>query len=166
MPKSIPALSLLAVVSFLAQPCFAARWQAVGRPSDGSLALAYIYLDSIHRDGDFRVATFLTVYLHAITNKHGYKYDRIAQQTAFDCENHGFALVSTIGYRAGKEAGKSSGNGTDWKANLVALPKDVYSTRAFDITCNAPLAPTPEPPPSAADDPATADLPATPTPEY
>jgi len=68
MPKSIPALSLLAVVSFLAQPCFAARWQAVGRPSDGSLALAYIYLDSIHRDGDFRVATFLTVYLHAITN--------------------------------------------------------------------------------------------------
>jgi hypothetical protein len=165
MNQAVPALSLL-VASFLAQPCFAARWQAVGRPSDGSLALAYIDLDSIHRDGDFRVATFLTVYLNTVTNKQGYKFDRIAQETAFDCENHGFALVSTIGYRAGKQAGKSSGNGTDWKANVMALPKDVYSTRAFDITCNAPLAPSPEPPPSAADDPATVDLPATPTPEY
>jgi hypothetical protein len=162
----VPGLCLLAVVSLLAQPCFATHWQAVGRPSDGSLALAYIDLDSIRRDGDFRVATFLTIYLHTVTNSHGAKLDRIAQETAFDCENHGFALVSTIGYRAGKAAGHSSGNGTDWKANMLALPKDVYSTRAFDITCNAPLAPTPEPPRTAAEDPATVELPATPTPEY
>jgi hypothetical protein len=157
---------LLAVVSLLAQPCFATHWQKVGRPSDGSLALAYIDLDSVHRDGDFRVATFLTIYLHTVTNKHGAKLDRIAQETAFDCENHGFALISTVGYRAGKEAGHSSASGTDWKANMMALPKDVYSTRAFDITCNAPVAPTPEPPRTAAEDPATVELPATPTPEY
>ena len=162
----VPGLCLLAVVSFLAQPCFAAHWQKIGRPSDGSLALAYIDLDSVHRDGDFRVATFLTIYLHTVTNKKGAKLDRIAQETAFDCENHGVALISTIGYRAGKEAGHSSDNSTDWKANMKALPKDVYSTRVFDITCNAPLAPTPEPPRTAAEDPATVELPATPTPEY
>ena len=162
----VPALSLLAVVSFLAQPCFAAHWQAIGRPSDGSLALAYIDLDSVHRDGDFRVATFLTIYLHTVTNKRGAKLDRIAQETAFDCENHGVALVSTIGYRAGKEAGRSSASGTDWRANVMAMSKDTFSTRAFDITCNAPLAPMPEPPPSAAEAPATVELPATPTPEY
>jgi hypothetical protein len=160
------ALILIGIVSVLAQPCFAAHWQVVGRPSDGSLALAYIDLDSIHRDGDFRIATFLTVYLNTVTNRHGYKLDRIAQETAFDCANHGFALVSTVGYLHGKEAGRSSGKSDDWKDNVAELPKDMYSTRAFDITCNAPLAPTPEPAPAAADDPATVNLPAAPTPDY
>jgi hypothetical protein len=156
------ALGSLVFVSFLAQPCFAARWQVVGRPSDGSLALAYIDMDSIRQEGDFRVATFLTVYAHALTNSHGYKIDRIGQQTAFDCNNHGVALVYTIGYFEGKEIGRSSGTGGDWKDNMSALPKDVYSTRAFDITCNAPLAPMPEPAPAASDEPATVNLPAEP----
>jgi len=149
---------------FLAQPCFAAHWQVIGRPSDGSLALAYIDMASIHRDGDYRVATFLTVYLHPITNAHGYKLDRIAQESAFDCNNHTFALVSTIGYFQGKEAGRSSGKSGDWRGNVRDLPKDVYSTRAFDVICNAPLAPSPEPAPSNEDAPATVRLPAVPTP--
>lgn len=157
-------LGLLVFVSFLAQPCFAAHWQVIGRPSDNSLALAYIDLDSVHREGDYRVATFLTVYLHPITNSHGYKLDRIGQDTAFDCSNHTFALVSTIGYFEGKAAGRNSGKSGDWKDNVRELPKDMFSVRAFDVTCNAPLAPTPEPAPAADDEPATVRLPAVPTP--
>jgi hypothetical protein len=156
------AASLLGLAALLAEPCYAAHWQVIGRPSDQALALAYIDMDSIHRDGDYRVATYLTVYVNPITNAHGYKLDRIAQDTAFDCNKHTFALVATFGYFEGKPAGRSSGKPDEWKDNVRDLPKDPFSQRAFDVICNAPLAPMPEPTPSAEDAAATVRLPSSP----
>jgi hypothetical protein len=156
------ALVLLGLAALMAEPCYAAHWQVIGRPSDQSLALAYIDMDSIHVDGGYRVATFLTVYVNPITNAHGYKLDRIAQDTAFDCDKHTFALVSTFGYFEGKPAGRSSGKPDEWKDNVRDLPKDLFSQRAFDVICNAPLAPMPEPTPPAEDAAATVRLPSLP----
>jgi hypothetical protein len=162
--RVLAAPVLVGLMTSVAQPCFAAHWQVIGRPTDNSLALAYVDMDSIHRAGEYRVATFLTVYLYPITNAHEYKLDRIAQETAFDCDKHTFALVSTIGYFQGKPTGRNSGNGEDWKDNARDLPQDTFSTRAFDVTCNAPLAPYPEPAPTVSDAPGTVRLPAAPTP--
>ena len=158
----IRAVAFVGLVALMAEPCYAAHWQVIGRPSDRSLALAYIDMDSIHRDGAYRVATFLTVYVNPITNAHDYKLDRIAQDTAFDCDKHTFALVSTFGYFEGKPAGRSSGKPDEWKDNVRDLPKDPFSQRAFDVICNAPLAPMPEPTPSVEDAAATVRLPSSP----
>jgi hypothetical protein len=147
----------LAVTALLAEPCFATHWQVVGRPNPATLGLAYVDLDSIHEDGRYRVATFLTVYSNATSNAHGIKLDRIAQQTAFDCEKHTFSLVSTVGYYDGKETGLSSAT-EDWKAGFKGIYDDVFSQRAFDVTCNAPVVEKP-PPAAAADAPANVRLP-------
>jgi hypothetical protein len=155
---------VLSITALAAQPCHAAHWQAVGRPNDGSLGVAYVDLDSIHKDGIYRVAMFLTVYESPPPNAHEIKLDRIAQQTAFDCDKHTFSLISTVGYFQGKQSG-SSHIGDDWKARFKGVYQDVFSQRAFDITCNAPLAPTPEPAASPADSPATVRLPTRVAPE-
>ncbi len=138
----------------------------IGRPNDGSLGLAYIDMDSIHLDGIYRLATFLTVYSSPPPNSHNVKLDRIAQQTAFDCEKHTFALVSTIGYFAGKQSGSSSANTDDWKVKFKSVYDDGFSRRTFDTTCNAPLAPTPEPAAAPSDAPAVVKLPTMAAPEY
>jgi hypothetical protein len=155
----------LTLTALAASPCYATHWQAIGRPDDGSLGVAYIDLDSIHQDGMYRVATFLTVYESPPPNVHDIKLDRIAQQTAFDCAKHTFSLISTVGYFEGRQAGKSRVNGEDWKVKFKGIYADVFSQRAFDVTCNARLAPYPEPDAAAADSPATVRLPAIVAPE-
>jgi hypothetical protein len=147
----------LGVTALLAQPCYAAHWQVIGRPNNDTLGLAYVDMDSIHADGQYRVATFLTVYSNATSNEHGIKLDRIAQETAFECEKHTFSLVSTVSYYEGKKTGSSSGE-DDWKSRFKGLREDAFSQRAFDVTCNAPLVTKP-PPTSAADSPANVMLP-------
>jgi hypothetical protein len=151
--------------ALLSQACYATHWQAIGRPDDGSLGVAYIDLDSIHQDGMYRVATFLTVYRNPPPNVHNVKLDRIAQQTAFDCNKHTFSLISTISYFEGKESGRSPPDSGDWKVKFKGLYADLFSQRAFDVTCNAPLAATPEPAASPADAAATVRLPTAVAPE-
>jgi hypothetical protein len=155
----------LAIAALASQPCYATHWQAIGRPNDGSLGVAYVDLDSIHQDGIYRVAMFLTVYASPPPNVHDIKLDRIVQQTAFDCAKHTFSLISTVGYFEGKQSGKSHINDEDWKVRFKGVYADVFSQRAFDTTCNAPLAPNPEPAASPADSPATVRLPALVAPE-
>jgi hypothetical protein len=147
----------LAVTALLAQPCYATHWQVIGRPNNETLVLAYVDMDSIHADGPYRVATFLTVYSNPTANAHGIKLDRIAQETAFDCAKHTFALVSTVSYFEGKKTGSSSG-AQDWKTQFNGVYPDGFSQRAFDVTCNAPLITNP-PPAAAADAPANVRLP-------
>ncbi len=153
-----------ALAALAAQPCFATHWQVIGRPNDGSLGVAYVDLDSIHQDGLYRVATFLTVYDSPPPNTHNIKLDRIAQQTAFDCDKRTFSLITTRSYFEGKQSGASH-TGDDWKARFKGLYQDAFSQRAFDVTCNAPLAPDPEPAGSPSDAPATVRLPTRVTPD-
>ncbi len=147
----------LAVTALLSQPCYATHWQVIGRPNNDTLGLAYVDMDSIHEDGQYRVAMFLTVYSNPTANAHGIKLDRIAQETAFDCAKHTFSLVSTVGYFEGKKSGSSSGS-DDWKTRFKGVYTDLFSQRAFDVTCNAPVVAKP-PPTSAADSPANVMLP-------
>src|ERR1700731_1166902 len=111
----------LALVVLASQPCYATHWQAIGRPNDGSLGVAYVDLDSIHPDGIYRVALFLTVYASPPPNVHDIKLDRIVQQTAFDCAKHTFSLISTVGYFAGKQSGRSSPESGEWKTRFKGL---------------------------------------------
>jgi hypothetical protein len=147
----------LGVTALLAQPCYATHWQVIGRPNNDTLGLAYVDMDSVHEDGQYRIATFLTVYSNPTSNAHGIKLDRIAQETAFDCAKHTFALVSTVSYFEGKKTGSSSAT-DDWKTRFKGVYEDVFSQRAFDVTCNAPVVANP-PPAAAADSPANVRLP-------
>jgi surface-adhesin protein E len=147
----------LGVTALLAQPCYATHWQVIGRPNNETLGLAYVDMDSIHEDEQYRIATFLTIYSNPTSNAHGIKLDRIAQETAFDCAKHTFALVSTVSYFEGKKTGSSSPS-DDWKTRFKGVYEDVFSQRAFDVTCNAPVVAKP-PPAAAADEPATVRLP-------
>ena len=148
---------VLAATALLTQPCYATHWQVIGRPNNDTLGLAYVDMDSIRADGQYRVATFLTVYSNATSNAHGIKLDRIAQETAFDCAKHTFSLVSTVGYFEGKKTGSSSAT-DDWKTRFKGIYDDVFSQRAFDVTCNAPVVTNP-PPAAAADSAAIVRLP-------
>jgi hypothetical protein len=161
--KLRPAALVLAWA--LAAPCYAYHWQAIGRPNADTLGMAYVDLDSVHQDGPYRIATFLTIYKNPLTNAKSIKIDRIAQETAFDCANRGYSLVSTIGYLAGKASGASSQK-SDWRDNFKALPDNVFSQRAFDVTCNAPVVTNSEARAAAEDAPAVVNLPATSTPSY
>jgi hypothetical protein len=147
----------LGLTALLAQPCYATHWQVIGRPNNDTLGLAYVDMDSIHEDEQYRVATFLTVYSNPTANAHGIKLDRIAQETAFDCAKHTFALVSTVSYFEGKKTGSSSPS-DDWKTRFKGVYEDGFSQRAFDVTCNAPVVSKP-PPAAAADSPANVNLP-------
>jgi hypothetical protein len=147
----------LGVTALLAQPCYATHWQVIGRPNNDTLGLAYVDMDSVHEDGQYRIATFLTVYSNPTSNAHGIKLDRIAQETAFDCAKRTFALVSTVSYFEGKKTGSSSAT-DDWKTRFKGVYEDVFSQRAFDVTCNAPVVAKP-PPAAAVDAPANVRLP-------
>jgi hypothetical protein len=162
-PRSAYLAGALGVTALLAQPCYATHWQVIGRPNNDTLGLAYVDMDSIHKDGAYRVATFLTVYSNPTSNAHDIRFDRIAQETAFDCDKHTFALVSTVSYFEGKKTGSSSGSG-DWKTRFKGVYEDPFSQRAFDVTCNAPVVTAP-PPASAADSPANVILPTRVAPE-
>lgn len=153
----------LALTALLAQPCYATHWQVIGRPNNETLGLAYVDMDSIHQDEQYRVATFLTVYSNPTSNAHGIKLDRIAQETAFDCAKHTFALVSTVSYFEGKKTGSSSPS-DDWKTRFKGVYEDGFSQRAFDVTCNAPAVSKP-PPAAEADSPANVNLPTTTAPQ-
>jgi hypothetical protein len=136
---------ILTVSLLIAQPCYAAHWQAVGPSSGGSSSgTVYVDLDSVHEEEGYRLALFLTIYAVAVPNTHGIKLDRITQETAFDCKQRRFALRSTVGYFEGKEVGLSSQRG-DWRASFRAVPSDTFSQRALDLVCNSALAPQPEP---------------------
>jgi hypothetical protein len=154
-----------AAAAFLVQTCYAYHWQAIGRPNPDTLGIAYVDLDSVHQDGPYRVATFLTIYKNPLTNAKSVKIDRIAQETAFDCANRGYSLVSTIGYFAGKASGASSQK-SDWRERFVALPDNVFSQRAFDVTCNAPVVTNFEARAVEEDAPAVVKLPSEATPTY
>jgi hypothetical protein len=147
----------LGVTALLAQPCYAAHWQVIGRPNNETLGVAYVDMDSIHADERYRIATFLTIYTNPTSNAHGIKLDRIAQETAFDCEKHTFALVSTVSYFEGKKTGSSSA-GDDWKTRFKGVYEDGFSRRAFDVTCNAPVVTNP-PAAAASDSAANVKLP-------
>lgn len=164
-PAAHVLIRALAVSALLAQTCYAYHWQAIGRPNAETVGMAYVDLDSVHQDGPYRVATFLTLYANPVTNAHGVKIDRIAQETAFDCDTHTASLVSTVGYFSGKKSGTSSQKG-DWRESFQALPKDVFSQRAFDITCNAPVVTNAAVRASDEDAPATVKLPLRASPSY
>lgn len=148
----------LCLLSLISQPCNAARWQIVGSPSSSSPGISYIDFDSVRDENGYRVALFLTIYTSPVPNAHNIKLDRITQETAFNCTRREAALRATVGYYEGKEVGLSSVNG-DWKDSFAAVPRDTFSQRALDLACNAPLAPQPEPTPSAADAAASVQLP-------
>ncbi len=148
----------LGLFCLLAQPCYAAHWQLVGPAAGGSPGLVYMDMDSVREEDGFRVALFLTVFTSAVPNAHNIRVDRITQETAFDCSKREFALRSTVGYFEGKEVGLSSAKG-DWKERFRVLPQDAFSQRVLDLACNAPLAPQPEPMPSADEAPGTVRLP-------
>jgi hypothetical protein len=158
-------LPLVLAGALVAQTCYAYNWQPVGRPNAETLGMAYVDLDSVHQDGPYRIATFLTVYKNPLTNAKSIKIDRIVQETAFDCANRGVSLVSTVGYFAGKESGTSSRKG-DWRESFAALPDNAFSQRAFDVTCNAPVVTNSEARATEADAPATVKLPAMAGPAY
>lgn len=139
--------------------CYAAHWQSVGPSGGGAAGIVYMDMDSVREEQGFRVALFLTVYGVATPNSHGIKLDRITQETAFDCKQRQFALLETIGYFQGKQAGGSSDKGGEWKDRLRVVPQDPFSQRALDLACNAPLAPQPEPDPAPADAAGTVRLP-------
>jgi hypothetical protein len=148
----------LGLLCLITQPCYAAHWQAVGPVSSGSPGIAYIDLESVHEEYGFRVASFLTIYTSAVPSANDIKLDRITQETAFDCTQRQFALRSTVGYFEGKEVGLSSVK-DDWKTHFKVVPRDTFSQRALDLACNAPLAVQPEATPSAAEAPASVQLP-------
>jgi hypothetical protein len=164
LPRAPCLAGIFALTAIVAQPCYATHWQVIGRPDSSRPGLAYVDMDSIHQDGQYRIATFLTVYSNPATNAYDIKMDRIAQDTAFDCAKHTFSLVSTIAYLQGRRAGGSSDSG-DWKVRFKGLPPNGYSQRAFDVTCNAPVAVTPEPEASPAEAAATVKLPTIETPD-
>jgi len=105
--------------------------------------MAYVDLDSLRADGEYRVAVFLTIYAAPIPNSHSIKLDRIVQETAFDCAKHTYSLLSTVGYFAGKEVGKSSDRG-NWREMFKGTPRDPVSRRAFGLVCQSPIAGHPE----------------------
>jgi hypothetical protein len=111
---------------------YAARWREVGQPEGPAVGIAYVDLDSVHEEDGFRVALFLTVYSDPAANAHNIKLDRIAQQTAFDCAAHRFALVSTVGFFQGKKVGTSSER-DDWRDSFRAIPEDTFSQRAYRL---------------------------------
>jgi hypothetical protein len=164
--RAAPILArTFATAALLAQTCYAYHWQAIGRPNAETLGMAYVDLDSVHQDGPYRLATFLTVYTNPLTNANSIKIDRIAQETAFDCATHTFSLVSTIGYFAGKKSGGSSQK-ADWRESFKTLREDAFSQRAFDVTCNAPAVTNSEARAFAEDAPATVKLPSMASPAY
>jgi len=136
------AAGTLAAIA-LWQPSYAARWRQVGQPEGSAVGVAYVDLDSVHEQDGFRVALFVTVYTDPLPNSHDIKLDRIAQQTAFDCAGHRFALLSTVGFFQGKKVGTSSEHG-DWREAFRAIPADTFSQRAYKLACTSPVAPQPD----------------------
>jgi len=160
-PRSpAPYLAGLAgVLSLMSQPCDAARWRALGKAVGSSAGLAYLDLDSLREEGGYRIALFLTVYAAPEANVHSIKLDRIAQETAFDCAKHRFALRSTAGYFEGTKVGGSSDDG-DWKESFKPVPLDPFSQRAYELVCDSPLAAHPETIAALGDSPGSVILPA------
>jgi len=118
----------------LAQASPGARWQELGNTGQASLDRVYVDLDSIHQDGDYRVASFMTVYEKPRVNPNNVLLDRHVQITAFDCRQRTFALVSTVGYFAGKQVGESPRD-SEWRKNLKPVPQDAFSQRAYSLLC-------------------------------
>jgi hypothetical protein len=152
------ALLLGATLSLLPRYSNAANWQALAHPENAS-GFTYVDLDSIREEGGYRVALFLTIYADASANAHNIRLDRIAQKTAFDCTKQTFALLSTAGYLAGAQVGKSSDK-ADWRQTFKDVPQDPVSQRALRLVCNSPVDTQPEPDPASADSPGLVVLPA------
>ncbi len=131
---------------FAAAPALAAHWQAIGPTDAVPSGLAYMDLDSVRDDGEYRIAQFLTIYAAAVTNARGIRIDRIAQETAFNCAAKTYSLKSTVGYNAGKPVGRSSDTG-EWRQQFQPVPADSFSQQAFELACKSrprsgPVAPS------------------------
>ncbi|HVW68411.1 MAG TPA: surface-adhesin E family protein [Steroidobacteraceae bacterium] len=151
------ALAGAAVLALAPRPSLAARWQELGWATPAAAGLVYVDLDSIHQEGNYRIARFLTIYATPATNASGIKMDRILQETAFDCDKHRFTFLSTIGYFEGRKVGGSSPN-SDWADRFRAVPLDSYSQHAYTVACTSALASHPDLS-AAGDSPGTVKLP-------
>lgn len=144
LEKNLIRILIIALLALGSIPCHAARLQEIGESTKASLDKSYIDLDSISQEGDFRTATFLTVYEKARENSHGIKLDRHSQKTAFDCQRRRFSLITTIGFLDGKQIASSPTN-TDWKNNFKEIPSDPFSQRSMTIVCGGTIAGSPQP---------------------
>ena len=132
-----------AVLCLEAAAAHAAHWQQLGFATAAAQGLVYVDLDSIHQEGNYRIARFLTIYATPATNINGIKMDRILQQTAFDCDHHTFTYLSTIGYFEGRKIGGSSPNDA-WQEHFKTVPLDSYSQHAYRVACTSPLGTHPD----------------------
>ncbi len=140
MKASRAAVTLAAVgLLLLPQRCLAARWQELGWATAAAAGLVYVDLDSIHQEGAYRIARFLTIYAEPATNSSGIRMDRLLQQTAFECNQHRFTFLSTIAYFEGRKIGGSS-PADDWADRSRPVPLDSYSQHAFTVACTSPVA--------------------------
>lgn len=153
----LAAAAVIVVLAGLPQTVMAARWRELGWATPAAAGFVYVDLDSIHQEGNYRIARFLTIYATPATNASGIRMDRILQQTAFDCDKHRFTFLSTIGYFEGRKVGGSSPN-DDWSERFRAVPLDDYSQHAYTVTCTSPLVSRPSID-SVGDSPGTVKLP-------
>jgi hypothetical protein len=146
------------LLPFVAQTCHAAHWQEVGPPDSAAPGLAYVDVDSVRQEGGYRVALFLTLYGDVEPNAHNIRLDRITQETAFDCSNRKFSLLTTTGYFQGKAVGGSSDHG-NWRESFKPIPLDAYSQHAYELVCKSPVAKQPEVAATPEDSPGSVKLP-------
>jgi S1-C subfamily serine protease len=130
-----------------AAPCFAARWQEVGNPGISTDKIL-VDTDSVHGDGDLRLALIMTVYTAPRTNAHNITLDKRIQRTAFDCANRTFIGIQTIGYLNDKQVGTSPET-PDWRSKLIPLKDDPLNNRVTQLVCSQPLAADKPPNPGA-----------------
>ena len=130
--------------SIISTCSYAAKWQDTGSTSGATFDKVYIDLESITQEGNFRTASFLTVYDKARVNPKGIKLDRHIQKDGFDCSQKRFSPISTIGYLEDRQVGTSPIN-SDWQNTLKDIPQDNFSQKSLAMVCNAPLATAPKP---------------------
>jgi len=144
LEKSLIKIITITFLALGSISCQASRLQEIGESSSATLDKSYIDLDSISQEGNFRIATFLTVYDKARVNSKGLKFDRHTQSTAFDCQRKQFALISTVGYLDGKQIATSTPN-PDWKNSFKDMPSTPFSQRTYTLVCGGAMAGSSQP---------------------
>jgi S1-C subfamily serine protease len=117
---------IVLLLTALAQPCLAARWQALGN-ADNSLDKVYIDADSVEQADGFRIVRLMTVYSAPRTNKNNITMDSVIQQTAFDCEKKAGHLIQEIAYLNGKQSGSGP------------VANNPITLRALSTACSLPF---------------------------
>jgi S1-C subfamily serine protease len=146
------APAILTLMSLIALPCSAARWQEVGNQGISTDKIM-VDSDSIQRDGNLRVVLIMTVYSAPRTNVHNILMDKHVQKTAFDCANRTVIGIQTVGYLNDKQIGTGPET-ADWRDKLRPLKSDPLNNRIVSLVCSqaiaddkAPGAPGPGAPP-------------------